>query len=307
MVVSKAYGVYGVVFDSTALGGVTNIGLPSNTITEEIATDGNVYARFQSMISQAPVPTFTTHNIAAAMALCGVSGTDISGLSNGLIMYAQQRADGGIRSGASLHLKYVVDTGLVVPTNLSATQDASASISYAATSVSSDGTNAPLTVTDLQSLTATTDTERFGIGTVTLGSNVVTGVTGIDIDFGVNVNALSADGDVFPTFSSVDLIQPSITIRTLDASLGADNGSLPLAGVLGTYTGAVSDTTIQLDQRTLGGKYTAGTYVQFAMNGMITIDDSISASGNDVGEMAIKITPIYDGVNVPIVYSYVTP
>jgi hypothetical protein len=196
-----------------------------------------------------------------------------------------------------------VTTGLVVPTTLTASQETSASISYAATSVSDDGTNAPLTIVDSQSLTATTDTERFGIGTVTLGSNVVTGVTGIDIDFGVNVNAISADGDVFPTFSSVDLIQPSVTIRTLDASLGADAGSLPLAGVLGTN----ANTTIQLDQRTLGGKYTAGTYAQFATYGMITQDDSFSASGNDVGEMAIKITPIYDGTNTPIEYTYVTP
>ena len=291
MAVSKAYGVGGIDIGGTALGGIINTDKPTGTVTEEIATDGNVYARFQSMLTQDPIPTFTTHAVAAALALCGVTGLKIDDLTGGFSLYAQQRAQGGTRESGSSHIKYNVTDGILVPTTLSVSQDGSATLSYSATARSDSGA-APMIITDSQALPSTTDDERFGIGPVDIGGTTITGVTGIDIDFGLTVRGTHGDGDVYPSFVSIDLIQPSITFRVLDASVAVS--SVPLAGVLGTH----ADTIFYLRKRALGGQYVSDAtaeHVKFTAYGMAIDEDLFNASANDLGELTIRMTPIDDG------------
>lgn len=297
MAVDSVYGLSAVDVGGTVCGGMTSTGQPSNIITEEIATDGGVHAVFQALLSRSPQPTFTTHSIATMAGLAGVNGKDISTLSNGVIFYAQKRAQAGIREGVTSHVKFAYEDGILIPTALSATQEGSATITYIAHVIAS-GSSDPETITDNQSLpTLDNQDERFGIGSVTLGGVIIDRVTSVEVDFGITVNVLMADGEIFPKFASIDTIFPIITIQTRNAEFSA--ADITMDGVDGT----LANTIIYLRKRASASQYVADVnveHVKMTASGLITIEDSQQASGNDPSDTTIKIACISKSAADPL-------
>lgn len=296
MTVDNAHGVYGIDVAGTPLGGITDISLPTNTVLQGNSSDGNIYNRFVSMFSQSPIPTFTTQSVAAALALIGVEGLAIA-TGSVLTMYAQKRQEGGSRVSTNNHQQFLITEGIVFPTSLSVSQDGDATISYTIV-VRFDGTNEPIIITGSATLPDTTDAVRWGLGKVWLEDVAIVSLTGIDIDFGITATPVFADGDVRPTHVSIDTIDPTITIKTKDPTLGIS--SIPLAGLVGTK----ANTSIFLHKRLQGGQYVADAtaeHLKISAAGPIAIEDAFSASGATVGEMSIIMKPYDDGSNTPIV------
>lgn len=296
MVVANAHGVYGIDVAGTPLGGITDIALPTNTVLQGNSSDGNIYNRFVSIFSQSPIPTFTTHSVAAALALIGVEGLTIA-TGSVLTMYAEKRQEGGSRVSTNNHQQFLITEGIVFPTSLSVSQDGDATISYTIV-VRFDGTNEPIIITGSATLPTTTDAVRWGIGAAWLEDIEITNITGLEIDFGITATPVFADGDVRPTHVSIDTIDPTITIKTINPTLGVS--SIPLAGLVGTK----ANTAIFLRKRLLAGQYVAditAEHLKFSAAGPIAIDDAFSASGTTVGEMSIIMKPYDDGSNTPIV------
>ena len=295
MTIANPHNAYGVTINEIVLGGVISCGCPMNTEVRGVQTDGNVYGRFQSMFSQAPTPTFTTHSVAAALAIAGVEGLKLDSTST-LTLFAQHRAQGSTRVSTNTHQSFVVTNGILVPTSISVSQDGDATISYVATAIY-DGTNETVIITGAATLPATTDAERFGIGKCWIEDIAISNITNITIDFGINVGTLFADGDVRPTFSSIDSISSTISITTIDPTQTIT--SIPIAGLLGTK----ANTSIFLRKRELGNKYYAdntSNHLKFVASGMITTQDAFSASGTAVGETTYILTAYDDGTNTPI-------
>src|SRR3989304_1913011 len=115
MAQSTQHGLWAVVVDSTALGGLPALTVRSGSQVRGEPRSNEVYNRFLSLVEQKPVLTFTTEAIAPALDLCGVVGLDLDGLTNGLIYYAQQHNDGGTRKSGAHPRNSLLRAGTLIP------------------------------------------------------------------------------------------------------------------------------------------------------------------------------------------------
>ncbi len=299
MAVTTKHGVYGVVIDSTLLGGITNLNTRTGSEVRNEPTSGEIYARFQSLVAQLPGAEFTTLNIAAALDLCALTGVDVGGLAAGLNLYAQKHVEGGTRAGAASHRKYTLKDGILVPRTLSVTHQGDATLRYEAVGIW-DGSNDVITISDSQSLPGgLTDAERFTLGPVTIESVSLAQVRAFELDFGLEVVSEGSDSDIWDTFISIASIQPQITLRGIDMEW-FKAANIPLLGKAVTHT----NTAIYLRKRAAGGSFVIdGTaeHIKFTAAGLATIDTPFDADGNEAGETSLVVPLKYDGTNAPLV------
>ena len=295
---STQHGLWAVVVDASVLGGITAQNIRTGTQVRGEARSNEVYPRFQSLVEQKPVATFTTEAIATALGLCGVVGLDIDSLTNGLIFYAQKHADGGTRTAGANHRKYVIKDGILLPQRLTCEHRGDASIEYMA-AVTYDGSNDPITWTDNQSLPAgITDAERFTLGPVELESVTFNSKLRFEIDFGIRAEPEAADSDIWDTIVSISQIQPTLRLRGKDPTWLAA-ASVPLLGKAVTH----ANTNVYLRKRAAGGTFVADAteeHIKFTFASMATIETVFDASGNATGEIELVMPMIYDGSNTPI-------
>ena len=297
MTITRRHTLYGVTIHTTVLGGITAQNLNLGLQVRSEARSGEPYVRYQAVVGRAPTAGFTTEAVAAALGVCGVLGYDISD-GDGLILTAQKADGGGTRAAGSVHRKYTMVAGLLVPTTLECAHGGDASISYQASVTSADGSTDPCTETDSQALPAgMTDAERFTLGAVTVGAVSLPEVKNVSINFGLNVRVEGAGGDQFPTFVWIDTVAPSITIRGLDIEW-LKSSNIPRAGKAATH----ANTTIYLRKRALGGSFTADAteeHIKISACGLAWVDDPFSDDGEGA-EASVTIQPKYDGTNTPI-------
>ena len=297
MTVTNLHTLYGVTVNTTVLGGITAQNVNMGVAVRSEARSGEPYARHQAVVGRAPSAGFTTEAVAAALDVAGVLGYDLSG-GAGLILTAQKAADGGTRASGSVHRQYTMVHGLLVPTSLECSHGGDASLSYQAQAVY-DGTNDPIVETDTAALPAgLADAERFTLGPVTLGAVALTEVKSLTINFGLEVRAEAADGDIFPTFSYIVRVAPSITIRGLNVEW-LKSTNLPRAGKAATH----ANTTIYLRKRAVGGTFTADAteeHIKITAAGLAWVDEAFGGSA-DGAEISATLQPYYDGTNTPIV------
>lgn len=299
MTVTKAHTLYGVVFNATVLGGITAQNISTGTTVRGEGRSGEPYSRINHLVGQKPGATFTSEDIAAALAVCGPAGVDIDGLAAGLILYAQAFADGGTRASGANHRSYTIYDGIVAPQQLRCTHQGDASIDYAALATY-DGTHSPLVEADTVSLPAgLTDNARFTLGPITIGGVTLAEYRDLTIDFGIMVRSEGAESDIWDTFSYIVTYQPTITLRGIDVEW-LKSTNIPLAGKAAAH----ADTAIYLRKRSDGGTFVADAtaeHIQLTAAGLAWIPTPMDASGLDPAECTLMLRTKYDGTNLPIV------
>ena len=281
------------------VGGITQLGLSTGTTVRGDALSGEVFNRFQSLISQAPAAQYTSLMVGLAIDQAGLSGTDVDGLTGGVQLHAQLHADGGTRGGATSHRKLSINDGILVPRRLTCDHQGDAAITYEVLAAY-DGSNDPIVILDAQSLpTAPDDNQRFTIGPVTIESVTIDHIRGFELDFGLNASTEGADSEYWDRFVSVKTIQPTLTLRGVDPEwLKAAN--IPLLGKNATH----ANTAIYLRKRADGGTWVADNtaeHIKFTMAGLCYIDGAFDANGQALGETSLVLQGVYDGSNDPIV------
>lgn len=296
MSVPGKHGLYGLTINATHLGGITNQAINTGSELVGEPTSGGVYPSFVSLVTQNPGINTTTHAIAAALGLVGVAGAAIAGA--GVSAYAYAHAAGATRGGASLHKKYTFNAGMQVLRTLSCEHGKDAQLTLDTLGIY-DGTHDPIVLAELQSVPTLTDLERFTLGPITIGGIALTGVRRVEIDFGVSAAVEGSDGDVWPTFVSIDTIKPMITIRGIDPHWLKDTGGFLLEGGAATH----ANTAIYLRKRAIGGTFVADAtaeHVLLTACGMAVVDTPFDAGG-EAGETELKLTCYHDGTNIPII------
>lgn len=299
MAQTTRHSLYGVDAGGTVIGGITQQSIPIESEVSSEAQDGQVYTSHQSLTSQRANATFTTLDVADALAVAGLTGTKIDDMSGGLTMWAQAHLDGGTRAGASLHRSFNWAKGLLVPRSLSASHGPDATLSMEALG-KVNGSVPPPVIAENQTLPAVVDDERYTLGPVKVGAITLTGVRGFDIDFGITVEAQTADGDLYPTFLSIVTITPVLTIRGVGVDAWyKESGGIPLAGLNATH----ANTAFYLRKRADGGTVVADNvteHIKFTAAGLITVSDPMDASGQDAAEVNLTMPLVYDGTNAPL-------
>lgn len=295
MSVATRHDLAAVVLDTSVLGGITRLSLPTGTEIRGERSSGNVHRFTQSLVRQKPSFSFTTLSIAAALNKLGTAGWGLSG--NGFSAYAQKHAEGGSRAAGAAHAKYTATEGIAVPRTLRASHEADATLE-ADVLVTYDGTNEPIVKTENVNLpSGAVETVRFGMGPVQLGGVAYEGKTSLEIEFGVDAQTLGADSEIWDTFASVDAVLTIVRLRGIVMSWFG-SGGIPLTGTALPH----ASTTFYLRKYLTGGSFVADAtaeHVRFTAAGLAYIESAVEA-GDGAAEVSLAIPLFHDGTNEPL-------
>lgn len=265
---------------------------PGLTI-DEIMAGGQPYPSYVTNMQISPVKTLTVSDLSTLLAnvspIAGLglpSSTDYTTLDT----YYTALQDGGVRKGASSHMKVRANKALIVINSISANQGqhATAEVSVHTTY---DGTNAPLVFTTGVSLPSTPAvSELFTMGPAVINGTTLSDVTSWKIDFNPTVKTVSSDSGQYPTFAAIFSMSPMITITTNDVA------------ALNTYTLAgtavnTSGTYVYLKAMTNMGAQVADattSHIKMALSnsqGLVNVG-SYGGSNTDNSTGTIIIRPI---------------
>lgn len=301
MPVTEKYSISAVQLDDTddvIIGGITQSSFATGLTVSGEPTSGEPYPRIQTINAIEPLPTFTSYMIATLLSNIGVAGLDISGLASGVALYLYKHASGSTRAAGSVHRKALGAAGMVIPQTLSVDNKGDCTLQCQVMFLSADGSAAAYAVTDANAMVTLTDAERFALGTAKVGDITLGQLTNLSIDFGLNVVAEAAGGEVYPTFASIETWLPVITLRGNKVSNAAGDG-ISLTGTAATH----ANTILFLRKRASGGTFVADNvaeHIKFTVAGLATVDPLWDGSGSTGAEIGIKVEMKYDGTNNPI-------
>jgi hypothetical protein len=294
------------VFNATAVGGVSkqSVNLDNQMINDIVG--GSPYPQFISLATQKPKMEFTSYAVDDIIdAMGGLAWLDIDTLAAGLIAYGQYFATATVRAGAGTHRKFTMTEGIVHLGRLSCNFDGCASVTLVA-QAQYDGSNDPIQVADSQNLPAAfaDDDKRFAFSTVTVAGTAISGIKSIELDFGIELVVEMSDSDTWPTFVAIKTMAPKLTITTVDTEAVLAAG-LSDTGAACTH----ANTGFFLRKRANNGLFVAdGTaeHIEITMAGMAVAEQVFDASGTDPNEVKITIEGMYDGTNVPVMLNTAT-
>jgi hypothetical protein len=312
MAAKNVYSPYAVVLKDTAdvvIGAVTSESMDLNTDILQEATSGSVWPEILAVRGQGPVAQFASYALKKMLDNLGITGMSIDDLAvAGVDLYAYLHAHGGIRAGATSHIKYSISSGMVVPRTLSVDHQGDAIIS-ADIIITFDGTLDPIVITGSQSVPGgVTDVERHTLGGVTVGpeelNTVGSGVlSSLSIDFGNNIIVAGGGSDIWPTHVSIQTGTPVISF-TASEMKWLDDDIIPLEGLAATHL----NTKFYLRKRKAGGVFVADNedeHISATAAGLAHIT-SLDMAANPA-EISVTLPCYNDGSNDPIVFATATP
>lgn len=264
-------------------------------------SSGNVFSRFASIRAGKPGASWTSFAVGRALDVTGVTGANIAVLSaTGINLFAQKIADTGQPLAGSVHRKYAIGAGLVVPVSISGDHQGNYAIKLEAAPISPDGIIAPIIESDSQAVPATpADDTRFTLGAVTLGGVLLPRVRSVEINLGISVTTEGGDSDIFDTEAWIQSIVPTITIKGIDPEwLNAAN--IPRLGKAGTH----ANTKLYLRKRLRHGTFVPdGTaeHISITADGLIVVDTPLDANTGSPAETSVTMHCTFDGTNTPLV------
>lgn len=277
---------------ATTIGGITAESCSINTEVNSESRSGEMYVRNKSIRRQRPDASFSTSDLAVALTACGTLGVSLA--ASPLAIYSRLLGTDGKTASGSVHNKYTIRRGLLVPTRLSGRHGDDASVDFQA-HVVYDGANDPIVLTANQSLPSAVDDNRWTISTASIGGIGSDNLTGIDVDFGIRVategKSSGSVTDIWDTEIGIEEINPRITIRGIDPSWFTTIGGMEGAGV--------TNATVVFRKRDPDGIFTGNTLTLTA-SGLVHCPQPHRASGRGASECEAILEVIYDGVNAPI-------
>ncbi len=278
----------------TVLGGITDMGLSGGVQLIKENVSGEIGIRTPAISAVQPTGRFTTHDIAAALGVCGSVGLSLflpttPANQNLLKVYATKLdKDGRIASGA-VHRVWTCRGGILYPTRLSCEHRGQASLGYDAL-LCSDGTNDPIAAGD-GALPTAADHVMWTLDSASIASLGDTDLQGVDIDFGIQVSGEGANSDLYDSQAVIDAITPTVTIRLNDAS-----GDLLLEGEE-EATG-----TVVFRKREKNGGFTADTFT-LGFAGLAHETTPWQAGQRGAGTKTIQVDVEWDGSGTPFSFA----
>ena len=146
-------------------------------------------------------------------------GKGLDSTDKGLI-YFQPAAEKGTREAGAVNEKYTINSGILIPTSLSASGNSPAGLSTMLYPLY-DGTNNPIVPQGSQALPdypTTPPGELYYAGPVYINNTLIEGIQSINIRFGIAIKKLVENGEADASFSWIEFRNPVISITTTDAT-----------------------------------------------------------------------------------------
>lgn len=285
------------------IGGITQLDGDTQTEINAEETAGSPYAQNTNIKSQKPMASFSTRDIAKAIDTFGFIGLTIQGTTNPGVEIWQALIENGVVKAGNFHKKTTIKTGRAIIRKISVSHQEDAQADCEVMSIY-DGTNAPMipSASSLALPGTPADPARYTLHSLTFGGVAINKLQNIDIDFGMNLESLGGDSDVWDTQLLISKLQPIITFRSGDLSKFLTASGVPLLGLNGTH----ANTIIKLRKRATGSvPFVAdGTaeHITITTAGIVNFEKVITASQNKRGEQSYRITTRFDGTNVPLIF-----
>ncbi len=295
----------GILVGATVVGGTTaeDVDVQAEILNEP--TSGESHAQFIAITGERPRGDFTTLNVAKMLAICGVEGINLATVAPGAAFFGARFGQGkSVPDPGNVHRKYAFLLGGIFPNVLSVDHGGNASLTCNLISVSSDGVVAPLIVSENVALPAgLNDSERFGLGKISLFSNVYNGATSVQVNFGLGIETKGSGGDLYDTLVFVGPIAPTVVIRGINPEwVGTAAGQTPIVGRPLLHANTTIYFRAREDQKTFFSDATA-KHMKITLNGLVVPTKVIASSGTQPGECELTITGKHDGTNSPFVLS----
>jgi len=282
---------FGLTAAAAAVKGITNSNFSPGLQRLLLSGSGQIEASHGGIVQVKPELGFSTTAIKTALAnLGGADGIaiDSAGATEPFEFWFQKALQGGLKADGANHVKCAATYGMIIPQTLSMPAGDKATLSYRAVFLSSDGTTAPVTITDSVALDAgqAGADEAYVLGPVTINGTALANVSDVQYEFGLNL----WEGPANPYLQEIAISsrRPKLTVSTNDGATFAD------WGLLGETQGA-TDSVVNLYPVSTGAIPTSTGAIT------LTVDEGVmefGSFGGQHGEKAagpVTITPMYDG------------
>lgn len=258
------------------------------------SSDGLAVNTAATIGSLTPKFSFTSSKIKGLIDTFGIVGYHIGNETEGnnvdLKAWFQLMQRGGARA-ATGHKLLTISRGLVVPVNLTAGQNAIASMGYDVQAFDPDGVNSPISMSTAVLAGTLSLDQLYKAGPATANGTLINGVRDIRYDFGFQLSFPVADGLPYPTYATVMMSQPVITLTVFD---------LGICEAISEAGEAVTGSTkFYLRKLTRGGGVVANStaqHIEFTINdGMISWENPNASQGQEL-TVTVKFTPTATGV-----------
>ncbi len=215
-------------------------------------------------------------------------------------MFLKKKALAGTHTAGANHYRVRLANGMIIPQSISASNDGPAEVTYAVIGYSTDGSTSPLSITGSTALPTTPAYDSaHTVGPVKINGSTYTGITKIDINFGIQEILMAADGEVYDTWISLQERTMTVSVTSIDAGL------FNTLGIIGAAQGA-TDSLVYLRSCTIDGTRDAdisATHLKASIDQGYIRPDSLSVSQGNPYEFSFVIECTYDGTNLPIALS----
>lgn len=220
-------------------------------------TAGNVSPTHVALVGRKVMHNASTYDLPGFLDAVGVSGLCIVAATTfwGARAFLQKFDDCGVAASTG-HRSFTYASGLLVPKTLSVEHQGDAKLTFDLHVLGDGGTNDPVILSDAATLPTITQTPgRWTLGPITLGGLTFTEYTGLEIDFGNDVQVKGVESDLDATHVEVRTHSPKIKITGIDPTWFA-SAKIPIGGIVA----ANATDKIFLRKRTQ-------TAISFAANG----------------------------------------
>lgn len=298
MPITKTFVPYAIDVDGTLIDQIQNYVASGGLDQILLGGDGNIFNSFVATATKRQGATFDTTGIAKALDVAAFTGKKITS-GTVITMFFQKTAGGSTRSGATSHVKLIMNEGLLMPTGLTVTNDQPAILSFTAIATH-DGANEPLAVTINQSLIGTPSIDQaFTVGPIKLNGTTITEIQSMDMDFGINAQILGGDGEGEVTYVYITRIQPRIRAVTLDVETVLNTfgfGAIAQSATPGEESVAYLRKFDEGSSRVADGTAEHISFLQH--QGQIHTSEG-SATEDGEATATLVMTPTWDGINDP--------
>lgn len=219
--------LYPITIGSTTIVGVSDIGVDPGHEDTRPLSDGRPEPVFAALAASRPRFTFSTLNVAGALAAIGENGTRQS-----VDVYDALIGDGvGFQSGGS-HVKHSLANAHTVITSINAPGGGgNASLTAVSAGYSSTSTE-PYSMTPSSSLpsVASWNTSLFAAGPVKVNGTAITGILNVTINFGIDLVEDMSDSHIWPKDVRIISKVAGVTLETNDPEM-IKNAMTNAAGV----------------------------------------------------------------------------
>lgn len=267
---------------------LTSFGLMLNPelMTEQVADSAT--PKHVAMVARKLMANVESFSIATILDTIALTGLAINSATNpGVVAYLQKFDKNGF-AASSNHRSFTFRKGVVVPKTLSVQHRQDAKLTFDVVPIY-DGTNAAVVVADNDSLPSiTVAAARWTLGPITIGNDVLTEYTGLEIDFGNTVETGSSESDQDETHVAVRTHEPKITITGIDP-LWFSSTVVGMGGsVVSQSTDAIYLRKRAQDNVGFVADATA-EHIKFTPAGLGAVNQAFRAQAQRIGETTIEI------------------